>query len=224
MVAKPGSYKRKLHPIFFDLAELNREAEIRFAKMQQECERGLKALGPTPDRERRKKVVNRFEQQGTELLVWHYKKLVEIQSRHGSVPYNKLAYGYFSFDPTSGDDRQGIFEFIHWERHGESLEKTVASVSEGDVSALRRLHRTDEDFLRIAAKKGPIKRFQGDSVHRQLLQLILCYETAPMTKEERADCLDNYCACGGIHDPDAVDKQCRRLKKQLQASASLPKT
>lgn len=72
----------------------------------------------------------------------------------------------------------------------------------------------------MVAKKGPIKRFQGDVVHRQLLEMLLCFETAPMTKEERADCADAFCACGKTHDPDALDKQRRRLKKQLQASAS----
>lgn len=211
-----------MNPVFFDLAELNREGEIRLATMRQECVSALKTLGPKPDAERRRQIVARFERQGRELLAEQHKRLLEIQARYGQLEYNELAYSYFSPDLQADDDSRGIFEYMHWERHGESLGKTEHSISEGDVDALRRVHRTHEDFFRVTAKKGPIKNFQGDTVHRQLLELLLCFEREPLTKEERADCFDEYCACGEVHDPGALDKQYRRLKKQLQTSLPPP--
>ena len=52
-------------------------------------------------------------------------------------------------------------------------------------------------------------------MHRQFLELVLCYEIEPLTADERADCADAFCACGGIHDPDALKKQLARLKLEL---------
>jgi hypothetical protein len=150
-------------------------------------------------------------------------KMQEIQKRHGpSTAFNKLAYSYFDFSnypDTKEDDLQWLFEYMHCERHGESLRKTSHAIGEGDIPALRRVHRTNEDQLRVFAGKGPIKKYQGDPVHRQFLELVLCFEISPLTEEERADCADDFCACGKTHDPDALDKQHRRLKKGLQASA-----
>ena len=82
-------------------------------------------------------------------------------------------------------------------------------------------HRSEEDFLRAVTRQGPIKPFQGNETHRTFLELILAYELKPLPKEERANCADAHCACGKTHDPDAFDKQFRRLKKELQRSFDL---
>ncbi len=222
MTVDPKSYKEKLHPAFFEFAELNQESETDWAKIERECQQKLHSAGASPSPEVHAEVDAFFKANVIALMTRLDVRLAEIRARHSPIPHNKLAYSYLNFsDHTQGvDDKQRIFEYIHWQRHGESLERTMQLVSEGDIKALRRLQRTEEDNLRVFAKQGPIKKFQGDTVHRQLLEMILCYETAPMTKEERADCADEYCACGKTHDPDALDKQYRRLKKQLKASES----
>ena len=46
-------------------------------------------------------------------------------------------------------------------------------------------------------------------------------EASPLTAEERADCMDEFCACGGPHDADAVRKQYKRLRKQLEAARNV---
>ena len=215
-------YRAKLNPIFFEVVELNREFETRFAQAAKDRDNALKKLGKTANADLRDKVRHRFEKDTTDLLADLDRKLSQIQSRHKVIPYNPLAYNYFS---THGgtDESKGIREYIHWERHGESAQRTENEIAHGDVKALRRLHRTEEDHFRAVTKQGPIKPFQGDLVHRELLELILCCETKPMSKEERADCADKFCACGEPHDPDALDKQYRRLKKQLEASAQFRK-
>jgi hypothetical protein len=221
MIGKPNAYRDKLPPIFFDLAELNRDFEIRLAEIQRECDGKLASYGPNPPNERRSEVGTVYRAKTVLLEAYLDKKLRETQARHRATPFNKLAYSYFDFSKhqdTPDDILQRIFEYMHWERHGESFRKTSHLIGEGDVDALRRVQRTDEDRFRVYAGKGPIKKYQGDIVHRQILELILCFEMTPLTEEERADCADDYCACGKTHDPDALDKQYRRFKKQLQAS------
>jgi hypothetical protein len=217
-------YRQKLYPGFFELGEINREFETRLADIQRDSDQRMKSLGPKATSELRNEVARLCNSRTNELVAELEEKLVDIQRRHGQLQFNNLAYNYFSYVSGPPDDRQGIFEYMHWGRHGESLKKTADSVGEGDLNALRKLHRTEEDYLRVVAKKGPIKRFQGDAIHQQLLELMLCFEKEPMTEEERADCADDYCACGQTHDPDALDKQYRRLKKKLQASARPSKT
>jgi len=221
MIGKPKSYRDKFPSIFFELAELNRDFEIRFAEIQRECNEKLESYGPNPSNERRAEVGVIYRAKTVFLDAYLDNKLRETQTRYGSMPYNKLAYSYFDFSKHQGtpdDILKRLFEYMHWERHGESLGKTSHLISEGDVDALRRVQRTDEDRFRVSAGKGPIKKYQGDAVHRQFLELILCFEMTPLTEEERADCVEDYCACGKSHDADALDKQFRRLKKQLQAS------
>jgi len=210
---KAGDYRHKLQPIFFELAEANREFETRFAKAEADHHLALKK---SVDSKTSAEINRRFHEETNELIEDSQKKLSEINQRYRNIEYNSLAYSYFSAHSVD-DQNQGIGEYIHFERHGESLSKTQEDMSHGDVEALKRIQRSQEDYFRAAQKKGPIKAFQGDPIHRQLLELILAFELESLTKEERADCADEYCACGKSHDPDALDKQCRRLKKQLQA-------
>jgi hypothetical protein len=220
----PKSYREKLAPIFFEVASLNREFETRFAEIQRECERKLASLGPSATEQQRSEVGILYRAKVTYLDGYIAFKLQEVHKRYGhSIAFNELSYSYFDFSNHADTDEgnlQRLFEYMHWERHGESLRKTSQAVDGGDIPALRRLHRTDEDRLRVFAGKGPIKKYQGDAVHRQFLELVLCFEVSALTEEERADCADDFCACGKSHDPDALGKQFRRLKKQLQTSAS----
>src|SRR6266852_2794689 len=106
------------------------------------------------------------------------------------------------------------------ERIGSLYYRTVED-AEGSIKGWRKIARTAEDWRRIVHKKGPIKPFQGDTIHRQLLELILCFELELLTEEERAACADAYCACGRIHDAKALRRQFTRLKRDLQNSAKL---
>ncbi len=207
--------------MFFELAELNRKFEVKLKQRQRECKQALEALGPKAPAERRDRVVLRLKEKGDELMAELEEKLIQIDRRYRPFPYNPLAYSFFTLNqPAPDTDR--LFQYLHWLRHRESLQTTAASDAKGDIKAWRKLARTAEDLRRIVHKKGPIKRFQGDVVHRQLLELILCYEIKPLTAEERAECVDRYCACGKTHDADALKKQSARLKRELQACVIAP--
>jgi len=214
------NWRDKLRTVFFELADLNRQFELELKEAQDECKRELEALGSGTSAELRANVIRCLQEKGNKLEARTTEKLVDINQRYGSFPYNPLAYGYLDLtSEQSISDDDHFAAYLHWLRHRESLQTTVASDSQGDLKAYRKLARTGEDLRRIAHKKGRIKPFQGDLVHRQLLELILCYEIEPLTSEERAECVDCYCACEKTHDADALKRQAARLKRELQASA-----
>ena len=121
--------------------------------MQRECDHKLAALGPNASKEGRSEVGILYRANAVYLEAHLTAKMQEIQKVYGpSIAFNKLAYCYFDFTSHTGtkeDDLQRLFEYMHWERHGESLRKTSDAVGEGDIPALRRVHRTDEDRLKV---------------------------------------------------------------------------
>jgi hypothetical protein len=217
-VQKKIDWRSKLHPAFFELAALNFRFEIDWKKIELECRQELKRLGRNASAELRSKVMTRLNDKADELMTKLDEKLVEINQCYPKLSHNRLAYNYL--DLRSGQPADDLVPYLHWMRHGESLQRTEAEDAKGDIKAWRKLARTAEDQRRIVHQKGPIKAFQGDTVHRQLLELILCFEIKSLTAEERATCMDAYCACGKIHDADALKKQYRRLKRELEISTS----
>jgi hypothetical protein len=213
-VSQKANWRAKLHPIFFELAELNRKSEIGLKQIQGGFAKAMRrARGKANLRE---SIAAEFRKRTEKLELEIEAKLVEINARYPKLSYNPIAYSYFDLKPGSSADN--LFAYLHWMRHRESVEVTVSNDAKGDLKAYRKLVRTGEDYRRIAHKKGPLKPFQGDTVHRQFLELMLCFEIKPLTAEERADCADAYCACGKTHDPDALKKQLGRLNLELTAS------
>ena len=217
MKSRPN-WRAKLHPVFFELAQVNRALEKRLNRIEEECNRRLKNLRDTPDPKAKDAIAILYYSNAEKLSTVIDKKLVEINRRYPDLSYNPLAYSYFDL---SGEPADNLIPYLHWMRHRESFGATAADDSRGNIKARRKIARTGEDYRRIVHRKGPIKPFLGDTVHRQLLELMLCFELKPLTAEQRADCADAYCACGKTHDPDAIKKQLGRLRKELQYSAEL---
>jgi hypothetical protein len=215
-MAREQSWRDKFHPVCFELAALNRWMEEEFSRLQRECVKRKKNLGDQPD-QKADGVAAYYYEGAAKLSSEFDRKLVEINQRYPDLSYNSLAYSYF--DLASGEPADNLVPYLHWMRHRESLQATTTQDAQGNIKAWRKIARTAEDYRRIRHKKGPIKPFQGDTVHRQLLELMLCFELKPLTAEERADCADAYCACKKIHDADALKKQFGRLRRELEDSA-----
>ena len=211
------NWRDKMPPVFLEMAGFNQECEAKWAETEDKGRRRLAELTADASPEDRQKVVDQNVVESQGFLVWMEQAAAVIGQKFPIVAGNSLAYAYFSFP-----SERPFPEYLHWERHGESLQSATQRVQTGDVEALQQLHRTEEELFRVAHGKGPIPDFQGDAVHRQLLELIICFEPedAPLTSEERADCMDAFCACGQPHDADAVRKQYKRLRKQLEAARS----
>lgn len=207
-----GNWRTKVHAVFFELAECNKEFERRFAELLKE----RSSTGLTSSPETKKAVEDMYQKGVADLDRWFEERLTDINKRHKATPYNPLAFSYLTLDqPVS--DQQGIEEYLHFHRYGESLRVTEANDARGDLDAWDKISRTAKDLRRIIFGKGPIKPFQENPIHRQLLQIVICYEREPLTAEELAECFDLFCACGKVgHDADGLRKMRNRLETELR--------
>lgn len=213
---QPDSWKKKLQPVFLEIANLNQQFEKRWAELQKQAKRELEAAGPKVP-ELQKEISARFLGEVGKLDRWFEEHLVDINRRHAPVPYNPIAYNYLTLDPPVSDS-EGIREYLHFHRHGEALRVTQTKDAQGDLDAWDKISRTERDTRILAFGKGPIAPFQEDVVHRQLLQIVICYESERLTAEELAQCFDKYCACGKQnHDAGALRKMRDRFEAELQA-------
>jgi hypothetical protein len=214
---QPDGWKKKLHSVFFELAEVNQEFEERWAKMQDAWRRELEVAGRADATNLQNKIAVRVSIETSQLEKWYEEKLADIDRRNRPIPYNPIAYSYLTLDPPISDS-EGIREYLHFHRHGESLRATETKDTQGDLDAWDKISRTEKDFRILAFGKGPIASFQEDVVQRQLLQLVICYESERLTAEELAQCFDKYCACGKKnHDMDALRKMRDRFEAELRA-------
>jgi hypothetical protein len=217
-----AALRRKLPAVFFDIAPFYRECEQRLQKHARWCQEAFKALGEKPTAEQRTDHARRVEENTARLLAWVQETALDIDRRHGDVPFSSVPFSYL-YAPTGerGSDHETFVRWLHWERHGESWDATWVRDSQGDLTAWDAISRTGADVRKVMNKKA-IKPFQGDPVHRGLLEIVITYEGEPLTDEERAACFDEYCACGKTHSADALRKQYSRLKKDLDAAPKGP--
>lgn len=216
-----GGWRNKLYPVFFELADLNRKMEIHWAQLQNQCRQELEVAGPGASPKVRNKIVFRFRQRTAQLERWLYERLVDVDKRHTPIPHNTLAYSYFTLDSPMSDS-EGLRQYLHFHRHGESVAVTKGKDAQGDIEAWDKIARTERDLRILAFGKGPIAPFQEDAVHRQLLQLVICYESERLTAEELAECFDKYCTCAkGGHEADSLRKMRDRFEGELKSSAKL---
>jgi hypothetical protein len=214
----PSGWRKKLCAVFFELADLNQRFEKRWAQLQDQCRQELKLAGPAASPKVRDEIVSRFRKGTAQLERWFDEKLVDIDKRHKPIAYNPLAYSYFTLDSPMSDS-EGLRQYLHFHRHGESVEVTEAKDAQGDIESWDKIARTEKDLRILTFGKGPITPFQEDAVHRQLLQLVICYESERLTAEEIAECFDKYCACGKEnHEADSLRKMRDRFEAELRGN------
>lgn len=216
---KVGIWREKLQPGFFDLARLWREATERWIQVENRCQAGLATLAASALPESRSKIVGQRANELRDLQEWCDQRLQAIHAKYPSLAEPPLAYAWVQQARLGLLDKAkqevGFLEFLHFERHGEALQETQIQAAEGDLGAFHKLQRTREDAFRVQHGKGPIKKFQGDPFHRDLLEIGLCFGMEKLTSEELADCFEEYCPCGRAHDSDSLKKQRRRLIQEL---------
>jgi hypothetical protein len=210
---KMSDWRIKMQPVFFELADLNQQFEERWSKIERECKQGLETAAGANAPEIKQQVLEYFRERVRELSRETDEKLVDIDKRYKPFSFNPLAFSYLTLDPPSSD-AEGIFEWLHFQRHGEGYWTTAMKDANGEIGAWDRISRTEKDFRIAVLGQGPIKPFRFDVEHRQLLELIICFEDQRLTAEELAHCVDCYCACGREHHEVNTLK---RLRARLEA-------
>ena len=60
--------------------------------------------------------------------------------------------------------------------------------------------------------------FKVHEIHSDLIEIGLNLGLGELTQQELADCFNSLCPCGKSHNFDALQRQRRRVEKQLQAA------
>jgi hypothetical protein len=210
---KISDWRSKMRPVFFELADVNQQFEKRWSKIERECKQGLETAAGTDAPEIKKRVIEYFRRRVSELSRETDEKLIDIDKRYKPFSFNPLAFSYLTLDPPS-PDAEGIFEWLHFQRHGEGFWTTAMKDANGEDGAWDRISRTEKDFRIAVLGQGAIKPFRFDVEHRQLLELIICFEEQRLTAEELAHCVDCYCGCCTEHHEANTLK---RLRARLEA-------
>jgi len=220
-VRRPGTWHRKVHPVFLEMAAANREFEEWLRGWLGRWADAQKALGPKAPAARYEALLTPLLDERDATLARFEARLDRVVERHGDPPPQSGAFAYLT--PASGerslDPEPGpLFRLLHWLRHGKTVESTAAEDSQGNLDAYAALTRTGEDVRRVVFAQGPLAPFKRDEDHRRLFELLSCYESEPLTEYELAECFDEFCPCGQVHGADALRKQYARLKHDLKAA------
>lgn len=198
---------------------------LELASIQNEADSALRTAPADRLSTLTLEVTRRVETRRNQLLEQMEKSIVDIDAKHKPLPPSRLCFPYLSMlggaIPAEDREPKGLFEWLHWERHHESLENATEADNRGDLSAWDRIARTARDWRTIVFKKGTIKPFQGGAYHQDIFQFGLSFASGieNMTAEELAYFFDEACPCQKIHDARALKKQFARLVKDLEAAA-----
>lgn len=171
------------------------------------------------------RIAKRVVSQTDELLQRFNQQIVDIDGRYKPLPPSTLCFPYMTAlgqeNRSAESEARTFFEWLHWERHHESAEKAAEADRQGNLSAWDRLARTAKDWRTIVFKKGSIKPFRHGIYHQDIFQFGLSFASGMenLTGEELAAFFDAFCPCKEIHDAGALQKQLKRLLKDLEAAA-----
>lgn len=218
-----SDWKSKLHPAFIEIAGAYKEFSLEFAAILKQAKREERALGRNMTLADKQRIAKRIVSQKDELLRRVEKEIIDIDQHHRPLQESSLCYPYLTdlAQPHSSERESRLFvQWLHGERHHESLEKAEEADSHGDLEAYDRLARTGRDARTILHKKGAIKPFQGGIYHRDIFNFGLSFASGleKLTGEELAEFFDRVCPCGKDHDSRALQKQLARLLKELEGA------
>jgi len=218
-------WKSKLHPAFVEMANAYKRSMLKLAAILKEAKQAEDALGLRATVERKSQIAGQVVAKRDELLQRFDREIVDIDTSYKPLPASSLCFPYMTGlgkkDESAENDSYTFAEWLHWERHHESLQNAAEADAQGDVSAWDRIARTAKEWRTIVFKKGAIKPFQGGIYHQDIFEFGLSFASGmkKLTGEELADFFDCVCPCEKVHDARALQKQLARLVEVLETAA-----
>jgi hypothetical protein len=197
----PDSWKKKVHPVFCEIAAMCRA----LAAAQKQPQRGKRA-GEV------RKVLNLSLQKRQELLTNH-------PGNSPGTPWQQVtATGYKP--PSPQEKLEQVLDWFFFKRNRTPRWLAIEKKKEGDLRAHKQLIRAEDEFWRLLNGRGPVPPFKVDQPHTDLLELGLHLGLRVLSAEELAACFDEVCSCGTTHNADALKKQRARVLKDLETTLS----
>jgi hypothetical protein len=190
------SWKKKVHPLFLEIASISREL----------------AIAQKHPREKQAGEVRK-------VLLLSSQKRAELITRHPDnapgTPWQQVtATGYLP--PSPQEKREQVLDWLFFKRNRTPRWLALEKEKEKDLKAHTQLLRAEDEFWRLANGHGSVRPFKVNQSHTDLLELGLHLGLKLLTAEELADCFDELCSCGKSHDADALKKQRARVLKDLE--------
>jgi hypothetical protein len=201
----PESWKQKVHPLFVEGIAVYRDAVLAW-----------QALGPHPSNATIEQIRTRFDEDLSRVR----EQFANAQHTPTAADPADIVFvdgGWPStWPPTQSEMDRDLLQHLYWGRFREPLWIALQKTEAGDIDAQRRVNTVVEEYQRRRFGKGPIKATKSDPDHAALFEIGLDMGLSRLTPEELADCFDDLCPCGEVHDADALKKQRYRLQETLQ--------
>lgn len=117
--------------------------------------------------------------------------------------------------PAPEDTRWGLLENKYWRYNREPLGKAASAAQRGDFEAYKRIEKIERIEYQETFRLGHVPQAKEHAKHSLLFLMGLELGLEKLSAEELADCFDELCDCGEVHDPDALKKQRPRLRKAV---------
>jgi len=155
------------------------------------------------------------------VLILSSQKRHEVLTNHpdnspGTPWHQVTATGYRPASPQ--EKLEQVLDWFFFKRNRTPRWLASEKEKEGNLRAHKQLVRAEDEFWCLLNGHGPVPPFKVDQPHTDLLELGLHLGLKVLTAEELADCFDEVCPCGEIHDADALKKQRGRVLKDLEAT------
>jgi hypothetical protein len=208
----PGSDDERLQARLKSIQEKCHPAMFEFAQTFKELIEAMRNAGPKPSKEAVEGIEARLELRTAEIN-HQYPDLAQFNSQ---AFIEKSIFSESALTTDSADSK-GVFEWLHFERHGIPFKQDEEDAKKGDWEASRRIQRTIGDAEQLRCGKGPIIPFQGNLDHSTIFAMTWSLGIEKLTQEELADFFDKYCPCLiEAHDPDALKKHRAHFKRSLE--------
>ncbi len=139
-------WKSKLHPAFIEMADVYKEFSLALAMTLAQAKSEERGLGRKITSEDKLRIAKRVIAKRDELVQRFDKEIVDIDSRYKPLPASTLCFPYMTElgqeDQSAETESRTFAEWLHWERHHESLQNAAEADEQGDMSAWDRIART----------------------------------------------------------------------------------
>jgi len=201
---RTGTWRDKVHPFFIKSAEMSKRIVI------------LARSDSLADRQE----IARLNKDVMPEIMREAELLYDEQQAAGRIRHLGFlkALGIDQLPPgTELPDGEFIYRFLCWFRFGKNAEQLTALYEAGDLKAVKQMHklRLEYDMWKLG-KVDPNKlKFKTDLDHFVLLNGGLDLGLEDLNPDQLAECFDELCPCGRVHEPENLKKLRRRIVKMF---------
>jgi hypothetical protein len=195
-----SKWKTKVDPLFLKIANIYKE----------NCD-AVDALGPGQSHELYEEIDKRFRQRLAEI-----KQEIDDKYKSEDVVSSVICLG-------AQNEEEMLFAYYCYVRTRKPLWKLAQEEWDGDLKATEQLLRLRKDWADLAKGDG-IKPLKIKLDHWNILEMGLPLGLDKLSATALAECFDEICPCGEIHDADTLKKLRAKIKRERERLEAFKET